>query len=266
MLSLQQVATVVTLRKHTDSTDTNGVTRIPDIYTEKRAQQKPVISVEFFPPKTQRGDENLFQHVLPELVEVQPDFIRGETDLDAENQGPIRDPRSPTGWSISFEEALQQQQDESRPSGIAPDEEFVKDEFETTSVRAGETARVVYNPEETIYFVERVQSDIYAPFFYINLICNFFFPFLFLMTRASKRHTRFLKIACPVILFGHFIDFYLMVTPGVLKENGGFGFMEIGVLIVYLSLFLYVILHSLSTRSLVAKNHPMLEESLHHDI
>ena len=57
-----------------------------------------------------------------------------------------------------------------------------------------------------------------------------------------------------------------MVTPGVLKENGGFGFMEIGVLIVYLSLFLYVILHSLSSRALVAKNHPMLEESIHHDI
>jgi len=121
-------------------------------------------------------------------------------------------------------------------------------------------------PEETIYYVERVKSEVYVPFFYINLICNFFFPFLFLMTRASKRHTRFLKIACPIILFGHFIDFYLMVTPGVLKENGGFGFMEIGVLLVYLSLFIYVILNSLSNRALVAKNHPMLEESLHHDI
>ena len=121
-------------------------------------------------------------------------------------------------------------------------------------------------PEETIYYVERVKSEIYVPFFYINLVCNFFFPFLFLMTRASKRHTRFLKIACPIILFGHFIDFYLMVTPGVLKENGGFGFMEIGVLLIYLSLFIYVTLNSLSNRALVAKNHPMLEESLHHDI
>ena len=74
MLSLQQVATVVTLRKHADSTDTNGVTRIPDIYTEKRAQRQPVISVEFFPPKTLKGDENLFQRVLPELVDVEPDF------------------------------------------------------------------------------------------------------------------------------------------------------------------------------------------------
>ena len=121
-------------------------------------------------------------------------------------------------------------------------------------------------PEETIYYVERVKSGIYAPFFYLNLICNFFFPFLFLMTRASKRHTRFLKIACPIILFGHFIDFYLMVTPGVLKENGGFGFMEIGILVVYLSSFLFVVLRSLSSRRLVAKNHPMLEESLHHDV
>ena len=57
-----------------------------------------------------------------------------------------------------------------------------------------------------------------------------------------------------------------MVTPGVLKENGGFGFMEIGILVVYLSSFLFVVLHSLSSRRLVPKNHPMLEESLHHDV
>jgi hypothetical protein len=86
------------------------------------------------------------------------------------------------------------------------------------------------------------------------------------MTRASKRFTRFLKVACPVILFGHFIDFYLMVTPGVLKENGGFGFLEIGVLMVFLSAFLYVTLNGLTKLPLVAKNHPMLDESLHHDI
>ena len=58
-------------------------------------------------------------------------------------------------------------------------------------------------PEETIYFVERLESDFYFPIFVVNIIFNFFFPFLFLMTRASKRYTRFLKIACPVVLFGH---------------------------------------------------------------
>ena len=121
-------------------------------------------------------------------------------------------------------------------------------------------------PEETIYFIDRLRSDNYVGFFYANLFMNFFFPFLFLMTRASKRHTRFLKIVCPIILFGHFIDFYLMITPGIVKENNGFGLLEIGILMVYLSMFLFVILKSLGSRNLLARNHPMLDESIHHDI
>ena len=121
-------------------------------------------------------------------------------------------------------------------------------------------------PEETIYFIDRLRSDNYVGFFYANLFMNFFFPFLFLMTRASKRHTRFLKIVCPIILFGHFIDFYLMITPGIVKENNGFGLLEIGILMVYLSMFLFVIFKSLSSRNLLARNHPMLDESIHHDI
>ncbi len=121
-------------------------------------------------------------------------------------------------------------------------------------------------PEETIYFVERWRSDDYGTVFMVNLILNFFFPFLFFMTRDAKRHMTFLKVGCPAILFGHWIDFYLMVTPGTLKENGGFGLMEIGLLMVFLAAFLMVVLGALSKFPLVGKNHPMLEESLHHHI
>lgn len=121
-------------------------------------------------------------------------------------------------------------------------------------------------PEETIYFVERLSSDKYSPFFFINLIVNFVLPFLLLMTRQAKRHTRILKVVMPIILVGHWIDFYLMITPGTLKENGGFGLLEIGLAMVYLAAFLYVVLSSLAKQPLVAKNHPMLEESLHHHI
>ncbi len=85
-------------------------------------------------------------------------------------------------------------------------------------------------PEETIYFVERWKNDHYAPVFFINLIVNFFFPFLVLMTRDAKRHTRILKVVCPAIVFGHWLDFYLMITPGTLQENGGFGLIELGLL------------------------------------
>ncbi|MDH5608131.1 MAG: quinol:cytochrome C oxidoreductase [Cyclobacteriaceae bacterium] len=121
-------------------------------------------------------------------------------------------------------------------------------------------------PEETIYFVSRWKNDHYAPFFFVNLLLNFFLPFLILMTRDAKRHARFLKVITPVVIFGHWIDFYLMVTPGTLRENGGFGLLEIGLLTVYAGAFIYVVLNALSKSALVAKNHPMLKESLHHHI
>jgi len=119
-------------------------------------------------------------------------------------------------------------------------------------------------PEETIYFVERLSSDYYSPIFFINLIMNFFFPFLVFMTRDSKRHTIIIKVVCTIVLVGHWLDFYLMVTPGVLKENGSFGILEIGLAMVYLSAFLFVVLGNLAKAPLVARNHPMLQESLHH--
>jgi len=121
-------------------------------------------------------------------------------------------------------------------------------------------------PEESIYFIERLKSDFYTPVFFLNIIINFFFPFLVLMTRDAKRHGVFLKIVCVVVLFGHWLDFYLMVTPGTLQENGGFGFLEIGTILVYMAAFLYVVLNGLTKSALVPKNHPMLQESMHHHI
>jgi hypothetical protein len=55
-----------------------------------------------------------------------------------------------------------------------------------------------------------------------------------------------------------------MVTPGILKENGGFGLIEVGSTMVYLAAFTFVVLNSLTKAPLIAKNHPMLQESIHH--
>ncbi|MCR9016363.1 quinol:cytochrome C oxidoreductase [Aquiflexum gelatinilyticum] len=121
-------------------------------------------------------------------------------------------------------------------------------------------------PEESVYFIERLQSDVYSPFIFVNLALNFFLPFLVLMTRDAKRHGIFLKLICSLIIIGHWFDFFLMVQPGTLGHNGGFGLMEIGMLLVFGSLVTYVVLNNLSKRNLIAKNHPMLEESYHHHI
>ena len=121
-------------------------------------------------------------------------------------------------------------------------------------------------PEESVYFVERLLSDKYAPFFFINLILNFVFPFLTFMTRDAKRLNVFLKIVCVVIIGGHWIDFYLMATPGTLGEDGAFGLTEIGSFLVFGAGFLFVTLKALAKAPLVAKNHPMYEEAKHHHI
>jgi methylenetetrahydrofolate reductase (NADPH) len=47
---------------------------IRDIYTAKRIAGKPVISFEFFPPKTEEGERNLIEKHIPALAKAAPDF------------------------------------------------------------------------------------------------------------------------------------------------------------------------------------------------
>src|SRR3989440_1686810 len=47
---------------------------VRDIYAAKAAAGKPVISFEFFPPKTPEGDRNLLEKTIPALREAKPDF------------------------------------------------------------------------------------------------------------------------------------------------------------------------------------------------
>jgi hypothetical protein len=121
-------------------------------------------------------------------------------------------------------------------------------------------------PEETVYFVERMKNSPYGWIFYTNIILNFVLPFLLLMTRDSKRQLSTLKLVCPIIIIGHWFDFYNMVTPGVMQHDGALGFIEIGTALIFLSAFLFVALTSLTKLPLFGKNDPMLEESLHHHI
>jgi methylenetetrahydrofolate reductase (NADPH) len=47
---------------------------IRDIYTEARAAKRPVISLEFFPTKTEEGERNLLEKTIPALRQLNPDF------------------------------------------------------------------------------------------------------------------------------------------------------------------------------------------------
>ena len=123
-------------------------------------------------------------------------------------------------------------------------------------------------PEETIYFLERWEGHdkIYKATEVLSVLFNFFFPLLVLMSRDAKRTPIFLKICCVFIIVGHYLDFYQMIMPGTVGKHGGYGLVEFGMVAMFASAFVYVVSTQLTKASLVAKNHPFLEEALHHDI
>ncbi len=114
-------------------------------------------------------------------------------------------------------------------------------------------------PEETVYFVERLAN--FKNLFFINVGVNFIFPFLALMTRNSKRIPIILVFTSLVLLVGHWIDFYLLIMPGTIGEHASIGFVEIGMTLGFVGIFLWVVFRALSKANLIPVNHPYLKES-----
>jgi len=119
-------------------------------------------------------------------------------------------------------------------------------------------------PEEVTYYMDRFEN--YKFLFIFNLFLNFFFPFLVLMKRASKRNYALLKVVGVVILIGHWSDNFVMITPGVLKDHWHLGWVEIGTMLGFLGLFGFVILSKLASRPVDNPTHIFYEESVHHHI
>lgn len=120
-------------------------------------------------------------------------------------------------------------------------------------------------PEETIYFAKR-WTDNYWPLFLLNLVINFVTPVLLLMSRDAKRNFKLMKWATIIILVGHWLDYYMMIMPGTVEGHNGFGIIEIGTTAGFVGVFMWLMLSGLSKAALVPKNHPFLQESLHHEI
>jgi hypothetical protein len=119
-------------------------------------------------------------------------------------------------------------------------------------------------PEEVVYIQTRWLH--YRTMWIGNFMINFIAPFLVLMTRDAKRQITILWVGGVIIFLGHWIDVFMMVMPGTVGKNWHLGFIEFGTMIGYLGLFIWSTLRELSKAPLVAKNHPMMQETLHHHI
>jgi hypothetical protein len=118
-------------------------------------------------------------------------------------------------------------------------------------------------PEEVIYFQTRWEN--YKALMWTVFFVNFAFPMVMLMSRDSKRNFFFLVFIGTIIFVGHYLDIIMMVMPGTVGHHWtGLSWMEFGTLFFFLGVFIYVVLNALSKQPLMVKNHPFLQESLHH--
>jgi hypothetical protein len=116
-------------------------------------------------------------------------------------------------------------------------------------------------PEEVTYYMARFGE--YKGLFFTMLVMNFLFPILVLMSRDSKRNHGFIFAAGIVILFGHWLDIFIMIMPGTVGSNWSLGLVQIGTMLGFVGLFMLAVFRNLSKAPLMPKNHPMYVESTH---
>ncbi|MBT8237150.1 MAG: quinol:cytochrome C oxidoreductase [Croceitalea sp.] len=114
-------------------------------------------------------------------------------------------------------------------------------------------------PEEVTYYVTRIEH--YKLPFFGMVAMNFIFPLLVLMNSDYKRVNWFVVMAGIVILFGHYMDVFNMVMPATVGENWHLGIPEIGGILFFSGLFIYVVFNALTKEALTPKRNPFIEES-----
>ena len=118
--------------------------------------------------------------------------------------------------------------------------------------------------EEVTYYAMRIEN--FKFLYFAMFIINFAFPMLILMSRDAKRNFGILTFVGLIILTGHWLDVFIMVSAGSLGANATIGLIEIGMALMVLGAFVFVILRNLTKAPLTPVNHPFLDESVHHDI
>ncbi len=127
-------------------------------------------------------------------------------------------------------------------------------------------------PEEgEYYFLRRFHFS--QTLFTLNIIINFMIPFLVLLPNKLAKNPKVLLIMAITILLGFVLDVYLSVFPPLVHTFAGvgehihpvFGLYEIGILLGFIGLFMFVFFKNLAKRKrILPVNHPYIEESLLH--
>ncbi len=93
------------------------------------------------------------------------------------------------------------------------------------------------------------------------VVLNFVFPIFILMDSDFKRIPWFVVTTGIIILIGHYIDIFQLVSPATVGDSWSIGIPELSSIAFFLGIFIFVIFRAMSKVPLHAKGNPFMKES-----
>lgn len=118
-------------------------------------------------------------------------------------------------------------------------------------------------PEETTYFIARTHGP-WGPVVVVSIALNWLVPFFVLLPKPAKRSRTTMTRIAIVLLFGRWVDLYLMVYPAVLGETPVFGITELAAVCCGTVAGLFLLDRAFAASNPVPRNDIYLPESLHY--
>lgn len=120
-------------------------------------------------------------------------------------------------------------------------------------------------PEETEFYIIRSMGG-WMPISIGLLIFKFIVPFIALLPRWAKRTPGHLKTVCYLVLAMQWVDIYWLVYPNFNDNAVKFSWLEVGLFLGFLGLFLMGIFKFLSKNNVVPVKDPRMHEALAHHV
>jgi hypothetical protein len=99
------------------------------------------------------------------------------------------------------------------------------------------------------------------PWSWLVLLGHFVLPFLLLLSRDVKRHSRVLARVAYFVLLMRLVDFIWTVGP-VFRHDTTFHWLDFTIVVAFAAPWLFLFFRNLGDRSLVPANDPFFKEAV----